>query len=99
MGTSTRAISDQESCRLVQGSIGRHAEYIPEHGPKRDSSPVGSRRYAGYSVQPVSAGGKEVCRKAALNGSGTACFHAFLFLYRRAFFIALWQKQFRKSIL
>ena len=58
----------------MQGGIGGHAEYIPEHGPQRDFSSVGSRRYAGYSVQPVSAGGKEVCRKAALNGSGTACF-------------------------
>ncbi len=39
-----------------------------------EAFPVDGRRYAGYSVQPVSAGGEEVCRKAALNGSGTACF-------------------------
>ena len=58
---------------MVQGSVGGYAEYIPELGPQRRfSRSVGGRRYAGYSVQPVSAGGEEVCRKAALNGSGTA---------------------------
>ena len=34
MGTSKPANADQESCRMVRGSIGQHAEYIPEHGPE-----------------------------------------------------------------
>ena len=71
MGTSRPAYADEESCRKVRGSIDKPAEYIPEHGPERLKQ-VGRRRYAGYSVQPVSAGGKEAFRKGALNGSGTA---------------------------
>lgn len=35
MGTSTSVIDDEESCRLVQGSIGMLTEYIPEHGPEQ----------------------------------------------------------------
>ena len=71
MGTSKRIHPDSESRRSVQGGIGFCAQYIPEHDPEQLTS-VGDRRYAGYSVQPVPAGGKEAFRKGALNGSGTA---------------------------
>ena len=47
-----------ENRRSVQGGSERQAEYIPEHDPQRPPcGSVGGRRYAGYSVQPVSAGG------------------------------------------
>lgn len=46
-----------ENRRSVQGGSERQAEYIPEHDPQRPCGSVGGRRYAGYSVQPVSAGG------------------------------------------
>ena len=77
----------KESRRPVRGGISGHAEYIPELGPE-PSAPlsVGSRRRAGYSAEPVSAGGEEVCRKAALNGSGTAYFTPSLLYLGKAFF-------------
>ena len=76
----------KESRRPVRGGISGHAEYIPELGPE-PSAPlsVGSRRRAGYSAEPVSAGGEEVCRKAALNGSGTAYFTPSLLYLGKAF--------------
>lgn len=46
-----------ENRRSVRGGSERQAEYIPEHDPQRPCGSVGGRRYAGYSVQPVSAGG------------------------------------------